>query len=302
MMQETLPITRFLKTGPRHPAFSVPESDPTFWVPEDVSRFLATVHHRSEQGERVNALLVGPTGTGKSSLPRECAALWGRPFFSMHCQLVTEQGDWWGLRQLSNDQGTYFDTAALVDAIETPGCVVLLDEANRTHPENLNALFGLLDHRRSAWVPALQREVVVAPGVVFFVTVNRGLEYVGTNSVDKAMRDRISNTVFLSFPPQEVEASLLTQRTRVSPDSAKRLVRFATTVRGNRKVVMSVSTRQLLECAALIAGGLALNEAVRFAVVNGAEEETERTALLQALQMSDVQSAGLRRIFEDDDR
>lgn len=286
----------------KHPEINIPEPDPTFWVDGEVARFLAAVHERSCRGERVNALLVGQTGTGKSSLPRECAATWKRPFFAMHCQLISEQSDWWGVRQISPQEGTFFDTAALVDALETPCCVILLDEANRTHAENLNALFGLLDHRRSAWVPALQREVSVAPGVVFFVTLNRGADYVGTTSVDKAMRDRISNTIFLNHPPKEVEVRLLTERTGVPQVIASRLIDFATTVRSNRKLGLSVSTRQLLECAALVQGGLPVQEAVKFSIVNSAEEEAERAALLQALQVSgDVPSAYVRWRWQDDD-
>lgn len=268
------------------PILAIPEADPTFWVDKPVLRFLYAVGRRSVKGEVVNVLLEGPTGTGKSSLPKEFAANWKRPFFTMHCQLVTEQGDWWGTTEMSPERGTYFQKAALVDAVETQGCVILLDEANRTHPENLNVLFGMLDHRRRAWIPTLHRELAVAPGVVFFVTLNEGLDYVGTNTVDRALKDRISNTINTTYPPRQVEASILVKRTRIDEETAWKLTGFAHTIRNNPKLRIGVSTRQLLECAALVKEGLLLEEAVLFSIVNATAESADRKALLQSLQMT----------------
>ena len=131
-----------------HPALKVPEADDTFWVDDRVVRLLHTVGRISRKGQVVNVLLVGPKGTGKTSLPKEFAAANGRPFFTIHCQLIAERDDWWGSKELSLEKGTYFEKAAFLDAVETEGCVILLDEANRTHPENLNALFGFLKHQR----------------------------------------------------------------------------------------------------------------------------------------------------------
>lgn len=271
---------------PMHPSLTAPQADPTFWIAPAVAPFLNAVAERSRRGQIVNVSLVGPTGSGKSSLPREFAAAWHRPFFTMHCQLITEQTDWWGSKELSVATGTYVRHTPLVDALETPGSIILLDEANRTNPENLNALFGLLDDRRRAWVPVLQREVVVAPGVVFFITLNEGGEYVGTNAVDRALRDRVTSTVALDYLPPDVERSLLCTRTGVTALAATRLVEFATTVRRNPKRPFAVSTRQLLECASLVHAGLLVRDAVGFAIANSALDVSERSALLQALQLT----------------
>lgn len=295
------PFSLALTTAPAHPALRVPERDPDFWIDTQTGRLLRAIRERSKRGEVVNVMVSGPTGTGKSSLPEEVAACWQRPFYTAHCQLVSEVDDWWGTRELSVSQGTYFQKAALLDAVETPGCIILLDEANRTHPENLNALFGFLDHRHRAWIPALHREVSVAPGVVFFVTLNEGTEYFGTNPVDRALRDRISYAVRTDYLPIEVEAGLLVARTGINTGTARNLTEFAATVRHNPKLDLMVSTRQLLECSALVKEGLSLSDAVLFAIVNGASEEPDRRALLQALQVSGEIHEAYVETFRDDD-
>lgn len=291
-----------LTAAPIHPALLVPERDPNFWIDRPTKRLLHSINERSKRGGIVTVMVSGPTGTGKSSLPNEVAASWCRPFYTVHCQLVSEVGDWWGTKELSVERGTYFQKAALLDAVETPGCIILLDEANRTHPENLNALFGFLDHRRRAWIPDLHREVSVAPGVVFFVTLNEGADYVGTNMVDRALRDRISCTIQTDYLPKEIEAGLLVKRTGIDHGSACKLVEFARTVRNNPKLDIKVSTRQLLECSALAKEGLPLCDAVLFSIVNGTLQDLDRRALLQALQMTgEVQEAYAERLWDDDE-
>ena len=284
-----------------HPALKVPQGDPTFWVGDRTVRLLHAVGRMSGAGEVVNVLLIGPKGTGKSSLPKEFAAAQGRPFFEQHCQLVAERDDWWGSKELSLDKGTHVERAAFLDAVETEGCVVMLDEANRTHPENLNALFGLLDHRRSAWVPLLKKTVTVARGVVFFVTLNEGYEYVGTQPLDEALRDRMTYAIPMGYVPKRREVAILVKRTGLAEDVADKLAEFARTVRRDVKLQAAISTRQLLGAAGLVNEGMALPDAVVYAVVNPMGADVDRKAMLQALQMLGKLDDAYAEGGEDDD-
>lgn len=268
-----------------HPAIVVPAADPTFWVPDEIPQLWHANERDREAGAIVNYGLRGPKGTGKTSLPREYAAAYGLPFHKVECALITEPGDWWGSKELDVKRGTFFRTAAFLHAVETPGCVVLLDEANRTHPENLNSLFGLLDDNRRAWVPQLGREVRVAPGVTFFLTLNEGFQYVGVNPVDAALADRVNFWIGMKYPPKDTEVSLMVARTGVGQALAEQLGELAQTVRRNPKIGATISTRQLLRTARLVTGGLPLNMAVMFGIVNGLGDDVDRTALLQALQI-----------------
>ena len=75
----------------------------------------------------------------------------------------------------------------------------------------------------------------MAPGVVFFITLNEGYEYVGTNPIDEALRDRMTYSVRMSYVPRWVETSILVRRTAVDDDTAGELTEFARSVRRNPK-------------------------------------------------------------------
>jgi nitric oxide reductase NorQ protein len=267
------------------PGIFIPKPQPDFWLSEKVGRELYIVAKLSKKGEAVNLKVLGPAGVGKTTLGWEFAAANNRPCFEVHWGMYQEPGEVWGKDRLSMEQGTYYEQARYVDALETPNCVIILDEPNRCHPEILNTNFALWDWRRAAWVPDLQRMVRVAPGVVFFACMNEGGEYIGTNPMDRAIRERFTRTIRLSWPPKKVEAKVLRNRTGVDADTADKLARFARDVRRNPKVGCAPSTRQLLVAAQDVKEGLPINEAVLYSIINDLDENTDRTALLQHLQV-----------------
>ncbi len=268
-----------------HPALYIPDPEPTFWMARLVRKVLVVVLKQSDSGGIVNVMLTGPAGSGKSTVPAEFAAASRRPFFGMECGAVSEGSDWWGEKEL-DERHTYVNKAALVDALETPGCVIRLDEVNRTHPENANHLFALLDHRRRTWVPLLHREVKVAPGVVIFATLNEGADFIGTNQLDHAFRDRFTVVIRTGYPPEKVELAILASRTKVPKDVAERVVKFANNVRYSPTQPIPVSTRQEIATCELVGAGMPLEEAIIFTVVNHVSEEVDKKALLQSLQMT----------------
>jgi len=267
------------------PGIFIPKKQPDYWVSDRVARILYVVGKLSDQGEVVNLKVLGPAGVGKTTLGWEYAAAYKRPCFEVHWGMYQEPGEVWGKDRLSMESGTFYEQAAYVDALETPNCVIILDEPNRCHPEVLNTNFALWDWRRAAWVPDLKRMLRVAPGVVFFACMNEGAEYVGINPMDKAIRERFTRTIRLTWPPSRIEASIIVKRTGVDKDVAAKLAKFARDVRRNPKVVCAPSTRQLLVTAQDVVQGLPIQEAVLVDIINDLDEDTDRQALLQHLQI-----------------
>lgn len=267
------------------PGIFVPEPQPDFWVHEPLVRKLYITAKRTKAGGIENLKLLGPAGVGKTSLGFEYAAANRRPCFQINWARYTEPGQVWGKDELSMTEGTYYSATAYKDALETPFCVIINDEVNRCHPDVLNENMDLWDWRRSAYVPELKRTVKVAPGVTFIATLNEGSEYVGTNQVDRAIRERFTSTIRMVWPPSKIEAGILVKRTGVDKDIATKLATFAQNVRHNPKVGCAPSTRQLLVAAQDVADGLPVHEAVMYNIINDLDESADRKALLQHLQI-----------------
>lgn len=265
-------------------AITVPPAEPNFWVSEAHLGQLERIYRRTEKGEQINVFISGPKGCGKTTLAREYASRYRRPFYEVHSGTFIDAEQWFGKDRLFDGE-TWYRKSRFIHALESPNTVVLLDEINRAHPEVLGAIMGLLDWRRSLWNDDLGYQVKVAPGVVFFATINEGDDYYGTNPMDAALIDRFSRTILLDYPPEAAEASIL-EKNGLDPARAKRLARFAVLLRKADRPV-PVSTRQLLTTADELADGVPLREAAEVSLINGLSDGTDRKTALEALQLID---------------
>jgi nitric oxide reductase NorQ protein len=258
----------------------IPTGEANFWISAPNRERLSRIASRSEKGDIINCLIRGPKGCGKTTLAREYAYMFHSPFYEMHCGALVDAEQWFGKDRLNGD-GTWYRKARFIQAIETPNSVVLLDEINRAHPEVLNAIFGILDWRRSIWSDDLGYEVKVSKGVVFFATINEGDDYYGINPLDSALRDRFPRTLKLGYPPRREEVKIL-QSKGLDKNMSEKLALFANTLRKATNPI-PVSTRQLLVAAEELLYKASLREAVETAVISGLEDGMDKMSL-QALQ------------------
>lgn len=241
----------------------VPTLDPNFFVKSEDIVNLDRLEKLSER-HPVNILVTGKQGCGKSSLVRQFAGLYRRPFAVFQIGLLVESGQLFGQQRL-RDGETYFQSFLFPKAIQTPGCVVHLEEINRSEtPHALNELFSVLSEDRRIWIDELGL-VEVAPRVIFFATMNEGEQFTGTEELDAALKDRFYR-IHLDYLPIEVEKKVLMLKAGINEDTARQILKVVHKLRNNDHVDMSVSVRHSLMIAELISLGASLREALIYSL------------------------------------
>lgn len=296
-MQEPRMVTVPMPANPRMPETANPEvkepiipivDAPTnlttpkksqYLISASTREILSTVDKMSGAGRNPNIIVAGPQGTGKSELPTQYAATRNRPFCVLEVGRLSDPGQVFGFMDLK-EGNTVYVKGLFTQAITTPNCVVHLQEINR--PENdkaLNALFSVLDdNQRSIWIDELQDYVRVAPGVVFFASMNEGFEFVGTMPLDEALRSRFHFKITLGILPRAQEMALLQSRCLLSGNQAQQVMDTITRLRNNNQASIFVSTRDVVNIADLMNFDMSMERAIQ-CVLGGENDVLESIRL-----------------------
>lgn len=242
--------------------------------------------------QRINTMMVGPTGTGKTELVMLAAKSLGLPcsVFDMGSMYDPISG-MLGVHRLKKGGESVFDYAEFTRAVSKPG-VVLLDELSRAPVTTLNILFPCLDARKTLPVEMAGgddlRSVKVHPECVFFATANVGAEYTGTMSMDRALVDRFF-PLELDYIPEEEERKVLMNRYSIKMADAKNIAKTAETIRKmfrKGEIGTSVSTRHTMSAASLAADGWTALEAMEMIFLplfEGTMTEGERSVISKVI-------------------
>jgi nitric oxide reductase NorQ protein len=237
----------------------VPQEDPYYYANSETLGILEKIHTISKK-HPVNVLVAGRQGCGKSSLVRQYAAVYKQPLATFQVGILSEPGQLFGEYTLEGGE-TKYKQFLFPQALQTPGCIIHLEEINRPeHPKALNMLFSLLSDDRQVWMDELGL-LNVADGVVFFATLNEGEEFIGTELLDPALRDRFY--IFLmDYLPNDVEEEVLIKKTGVTREQANEILDAINELRSNSELSIEVSTRTTLMIGEMVAAQATLREAI----------------------------------------
>jgi len=202
--------------------------------------------------KNIPVLLVGETGTGKTSLVRFLAKQTKNAFRRVNHNGATTSDDILG-KILINKQGTFWVDGVLIEAMRK-GFWYLADEINVASPEINFVYHSLLDDDRCVILSENKGEVIKThPNFRFFGAMNPPTNYAGTKELNKALLSRFL-VVKTDFPNPDVEKKILTERTQIKKNIANRMIKFAVDVRSTQKkgkIEFVLSTRELLFWASL---------------------------------------------------
>jgi nitric oxide reductase NorQ protein len=242
---------------------------------------------------RQNSLLLGPRGTGKSSLANEAAKRLKREYCYVPCHTgATPEaliGQW-----IPNPSGAgYIWMDGVLTRAVRVGKVCLLDEINSLKPEVAFAIHGLLDHRRELILtdkPDANGEPEVVTAHPNFGLLAAGNPfYEGVRVMNEAFRDRFAVQLHLGYHT-ELDVAILRGDNSVAKLDAKQAValeQFIAKVRNsvkNKAINSDVSTRAFLD--------LAENMAVH-------TFQTARTMFLTRFNDDDAEVTAIRTCFND---
>lgn len=198
-------------------------------------------------------LLVGETGTGKTSLVRHLAHNTNNAFVRVNHNGGTSIEDIVG-RYIINTKGeTEWVDGVLIEAMKN-GYWYLADEINAASPEVNFIYHALLDDDAKVVLVEKGHEVVVPhSNFRFFGAMNPPQDYAGTKELNKALLSRFA-VVRVDFPPPKTETKILVNRTGIAQDVADKMVKFAAEIRVNHakeEMRFVLSTRDLLMWATL---------------------------------------------------
>ena len=149
----------------------VPAHDPN-WEPDDDILVRLAEHVALNEV----ALLVGPTGCGKSSTVAELAALLNRPMVRIQCDATTSYSYLFGKTIVKKDDSTGQAVTAIKKGIiprfGEAGAFIVLDEADALDPDVRIALHEVLERdaagRRKCTIEADDQDDTAAAQVIWF--------------------------------------------------------------------------------------------------------------------------------------
>lgn len=216
-------------------------------------------------------LLIGETGTGKTSVVRYLAFMRKQGYTRINMHGYNTPDELIGSKSVK-DGATYYENGILTNAM-LKGHIVVLDEINATPPDCTFIIHGLLDDDKRV---ALPNGDVIRPHQDFRFYATMNPDYEGTRTLNRAFMDRFAIVLNVDILPPTEEVKLLEERTKVKNDIADKMVKVAwlgrKAYRENKTMTM-ISTRTLLQWAGLMQQGVKEDHAYEIAVTNKAHKE-----------------------------
>lgn len=152
-------------------------------------------------------LIIGPKGTGKTTLVRRFASQMKKDLDSVNFSLRTRESHLVGSRTLEEGQISFVE-GVLVKSMRN-GTILYLDELNAAEADVLLRLDEALDDRRQLVLKEADGQVIRAADDWFVVASINPLSHVGTKELPPQLLSRFPVRMRLEYPPEEVELEIV---------------------------------------------------------------------------------------------
>ena len=214
-------------------------------------------------------LIIGPKGTGKTSLVRDFAKNKNVNLESVNFSLRTRESHLIGTKTLNN--GTVsFNEGILIKSMRQ-GEMLYLDEINSAEADVLLRLDEALDDRRQIAMKESTGEVVKAKENWFVVATINPLTHSGTKELPPQLLSRFPVRIRLEYPPEDVELEIVKKHISGYESEIIQAIKLANILRqaaAVEELFYSPSLRETIAFAKLLEKGISPKEAAVFVFGN----------------------------------
>jgi len=215
-------------------------------------------------------IIIGPKGTGKTTLVREYAMRKSKNLQSINFSLRTRESHLVGTKSLT-DGNIGFDEGILVKSMKE-GNILYLDEINAAEADVLLRLDEALDDRRQLILKESSGEVIKAKDSWFVVSTINPLTHVGTKELPPQILSRFPVRIRLDYPPEDIEYQIIKRHVK-NPNESDVLqgIKLANTLRqasAVEELYYSPSIRETIAFAKLLEGGASAKHAAKIVFGN----------------------------------
>lgn len=232
---------------------------------------------------KLSALLIGPTGTAKTSSIAAVARKYDQKVVRGPITGETTTNEFVGRYELEptkTGSRTIWVDGPLKEAVEKGYCFVA-DEVNMALPEILSLLHPLLDHDNKLIVSQKNgQEITPHPNFRFFATINPVDEYAGTKELNKAFMSRFVMVLYYDYPDEKTEAGIIAHHWGIEKAAAKKLAKIGKRLRDLKdktKIFYVCSTRDLIYTAQLMTLGMSMSDALNVSIINRTDSMERQT-------------------------
>jgi len=210
-------------------------------------------------------IIIGPKGTGKTTLVREYAMRKSKNLQSINFSLRTRESHLVGSKTLL-DGNIGFDEGILVKSMKE-GSILYLDEINAAEADVLLRLDEALDDRRQLILKESGGEIIKAKDSWFVVSTINPLTHVGTKELPPQILSRFPVRIRLDYPPEDIEYQIIKRHVK-NPNESDVLqgIKLANVLRqasAVEELYYSPSIRETIAFAKLIEGGVSAKQAAK---------------------------------------
>jgi len=215
-------------------------------------------------------LIIGPKGTGKTSLVREFAKSIDKNLESINFSLRTRESHLIGTKTLTN--GTVsFDQGLLIKSMKD-GSILYLDEINSSEADVLLRLDEALDDRRQIILKESSGEIVKAKEDWFVIATINPLTHSGTKELPPQLLSRFPVRIRLEYPPENTELEIIKKHVSGNHNSeivqAIKLANILRQAAAVEELFYSPSLRETIAFGKLLDCGMAPKESANIVFAN----------------------------------